>query len=175
MNKSLYLILFACVCFFASCSNGDYLANPTANSNNGINPITPLESDEFTWSGNDPVSADINGAHWIADWSYYTIDSTWANIITAGKGSQVMYIYLRDVWKDNLYDIGYKVPSRYIKWSDSVNHEYVTFYSNLGNSGAVFMTRNDSAGIAGKFYFTGVSLSGQVINLTNGHFSREKW
>lgn len=174
MKKIIYALAVAGISVLASCSNGDYKASPDNNTNNSVNPIAPLTSSQYTWTGAEPVSANINGSPWTADVAYFSNDSTWANVIVAMKGSQVMYLYLRDVWKDNVYDIGYKVPYRYIIWTDSVDGTYSAFYSNLGNSAGLKMNQNDSATIKGQFYAKAVDSKGRVVNISNGYFKLSK-
>ncbi|MES2704757.1 MAG: DUF6252 family protein [Bacteroidota bacterium] len=176
MKKIFYSLMVAGVLGLAACSNGDYEANPDSNTNSGINPIDPLTSDDFNWSGGEPVSATINGAGWKADAAYLTIDSTGANVLVAVKGHQVMAFYLRDVWKGNVYDIGFKQEFRHIMWSDSVGQTYNVYDSKLGNSAGIkIIENNDSLNVfSGQFYFKGVSPKGDVVNVTNGYFKVTK-
>lgn len=175
MKKIIYALAVAGISVLASCSNGDYKASPDNNANGSVNPVSPLTSSEYTWNGQDPVSADINGAHWQADVAYFSLDSTWANILVASKGSQIMYFRLADVWGGNIYDLGYKVPNRYIVWTDSVDGTYTAFASNLGNSAGLKVNQNDSAVIKGQFYAKAVSTSGKVVNISNGYFKLNKY
>jgi hypothetical protein len=174
MKRIFYALAVAGISVLAACSNGDYKASPDNNANGSVNPVTPLTSTQYSWSGEDPLSANINGAYWKADEAYFMMDSTFSNILVGRKGNQLIYFYLRDVWKDNLYDIGYKVPYRYIAWTDSVDGTYSAFYSNLGNSAGLKMLRNDSAGIQGLFYAKAVDAKGRVVNVSNGYFNLKK-
>ena len=174
MKKILYAFLFTGICAWTACSNGDYQANPSSPGNGGIAPVNPLTSTQFSWSGTAPFSANIDGAGFVADNAYYTHDSTWANQIYASKGSTQFYFYLSDVWKDNLYNLGYHQYTRYCQVSDSVSGLYETYYSFNGNSGGLWMLENDSAYFAGQFYFKGITDKGKVINITNGYFKLAK-
>lgn len=188
MNKLFQsILLFAGACAsLCSCSNGQYSASPSSNANSSINPLQPLTSSQFTWGGTAPMSADINGTHWLADYATYGKDSLFANEVVGYKSADgtILAFYLSDSWANNLYNTGYQQYKRYgvyIDHSDSSTlspfldktsaaakaHNY---YSYIGNSGEVNMIRNDSAYFEGKFYFQGVNAAGQIINVMNGYF-----
>lgn len=175
MNRIFYaLLLLAGIYGIASCSNGDYSANPASPQAGSINPLNPLTKNQFTWGGTNPVSADINGVHWVADAASFALDTSGANVIIATKGVNIMMFYLRNVWSGNLYDMGYKVSSRYASYIDSASSLSGYYFSYLGNSGEVYMVENDSAIIKGMFYFQGVTTDGKLINVSNGYFNIAK-
>lgn len=180
MKKILYSVLLAAIsCVAVSCSNGDYQANPDSNANNAVNPITPLTASEFTWGSDDdaPFSADINGVHWKADNAYWGIDSSFANLIFASKdnSAKIFNLYLKDVWKDNLYDMEWANYNRFATFGDSVNGDFPIYRSQLSNSGGVLILQNDSLKFKGKFYFKGVTTDGKIVNITNGYFDLKKF
>ena len=166
------VLLFSGIIGFSACSNGDYIANPSSNGNSAINPITPLTAAEFTWSGQEPLSADINGVHWKADAVTFGLDSTGANIMiaTSASGGKMMYFRLSDVWSGNLYDLEFKNVKRWSYYADSVGSLLGYYRSDLGNSGEIKIVENDSAVISGLFYYEGVTPGGQIASIKNGYF-----
>jgi len=174
MKKVLYtMLMFAGIASFSACSNGDYVANPSDNTNNGINPLNPLTDAEFTWSGETPLSADINGSHWKADEARWGLDTTGANIIVATKGNRMMYFRLIDVWSGNVYDMQYN-SKRFSYYVDSIGYAPGYYQSQLGNSGEIKIVQNDSNYIVGQFYYKGVNVNGKAASITNGYFKISK-
>ena len=190
MRKALYSLLFMAgvTAALASCTNGDYTANPSSNANGSINPLLPLTSSQFTWAGTEPMSCDINGTHWVADAAYFAINPLNSNLIQGIKGSDStateICLSLNDVWKDNLYNMGYHIYNRWGGYYSllvpnpfaaptAVTGPYI-YLSNIGNSGEVKILTNDSASIKGQFYFQGVNSKGQIMNITNGYFNISK-
>jgi hypothetical protein len=190
MKKALYslLLLAGITVALTSCTNGDYTANPSSNANGSINPLLPLTSSQFTWSGTDPMSCDINGTHWVADAAYFSVNPLVSNRIQGIKGSDStaseICLSLNDVWKDNLYNMGYHIYNRWGAYytfafgdpfaEPSTDIAPFIYYSHLGNSGEIKILTNDSASIKGQFYFQGVNSKGQVMNITNGYFNISK-
>ncbi len=160
------------VALFAACSNGDYVANPSSNSNGSINPLDPLKEGDFTWSGTDPMSADINGTNMVFG-AYWRLDSG-RNTLTGTNGTKMIVLSLKDVYTNNLYDMGYQQYQTNGFVTDSFGNVDSYYFSVLGNSGGVWISQNDSAVIKGKFYFQGVNSRGQVMNITHGHFNVSK-
>lgn len=178
MKKIFQALLIAGIsASLVSCSNGDYVVDPSDNANGSVNPITPLTAAEFTWGGTKPFSAEINGSMWVADRANFTLDGSGGNVIVATKDGSpaVMSLYLKDVWSGNLYDMEWKNNIRYATYSDSVENKYETYFSALSNSGGLLMDRNDTAVIAGKFYFKGVSLDQKTVTINKGFFHIEKY
>lgn len=177
--KKIIVGLFALSALtFASCSNGDYQADPASPANGAVNPKTPLGDDEFTWNGSEPISMKINGTPWTADQASFYLDTSGSNVITGTKDGKagVIAMYLRDVWKGNSYPMEWKNYSRRAAWGDSVgNNEWVIYTSDRSNSGGIRIIRNDSAVIEGKFYFKGVSINEEVVNISEGYFKINKW
>lgn len=179
MKKILYTLLLISGGAIAlqSCNNGDYTANPDTNANTSINPLNPLSADDFTWGGSDPFSANINGSPWQAEVAQFAYDTLGNSYVIATKGTSMFRMTLNSVWAGNLYDLPWKtVTDRYVVYTDSAGTggpgSY--YYSNLGNSGRVFINRNDSAQFLGRFYFQGVNAYGKVINITDGYFKIDK-
>jgi hypothetical protein len=173
MKKLLYGILICSVVGgMMACSNGDYQADPQSPVNGVVNPATPLSGDEFSWSGSEPLSMDVNGKKWVADFATFVLDTSGSNVITAYKtGSPAMiHMVLRDVWKDNVYAMEWQNYSRRSEWYDSVQGNWVKYTSDRSNSGGVKILRNDTAVIEGKFYFKGVSIDNKTVNISNGYF-----
>lgn len=174
MKSKLIGFSLIALSLFASCSNGDYQASPTSNANNSINPLNQLKAEDFTWSGTDPVSLDINGAHWVADFAIWGID-TLGDYIYASKGKNTLFISMNDSWPGNLYTLANKNGKRWGYWTDSTNTGYQVYFSDLGNSGQLYMKNNDTAYIKGLFHFKGVSkYENKVVNITNGYFKIHK-
>lgn len=174
MKKVFYSLLCAgSLLGFAACSNGDYNANPDSVENGAVNPITPLTSDEYNWGGTDPMSAEINGAGWVADNASFTLDGSGSNVLVGTKdgSAKVMRLSLKDVWSGNLYDMGWKNTDRYGLLTDTVNNVFTPYYSYLGNSGGIKIIYNDTDAIKGMFYFKGVTLDGQVVTVNKGYFN----
>ncbi len=174
MKKILYsALLFGSVCLgMASCSNGDYIANPSSNGNNSVNPLNPLKPGDFIWTGTAPLSLKINGSSWVADSVIYLVDSLGYNLILGIKNKKIqLYLHLQDTYADNLYNMGYNQYNRLGIWADSFGYSFsdsAYYFSALGNSGQLYMTQNDTDFYAGKFYFQGVNAMGQVINISDG-------
>jgi len=174
MKKIVYSLVLGAfvVAGLASCNNGDYINDSTSNANGAVNPVTPLKSSEFTWGNPDEkLSADINGAHWSADYVDFSLDSTGANVITGYKNnsSVIVQLYLRDVWgPDNVYSMEWENMSRHGMYMDSKNFTDGAYYSYLSNSGGLKMTYNDTNAIKGLFYFKAISNNGKIVNLANG-------
>ncbi len=178
MKKIFYTFLVGAITLsLASCSNGDYQADPASNANGAVNPVTPLADDEFNWKGEDPVSCDVNGTHWKADYASFVLDTSGANLIQAGKNGVIgrLSFYLKDVWKGNTYPMEWKDYNRYAAYYDSVDKTFTGFFSYLSNSGGLKIIQNDSAVIKGYFYFKGISPEGKIINVSNGWFNINKW
>jgi len=165
-------LLCVTVAFFAACSNGDYVANPANASNSSINPLDPLKPADFTWTGTEPISADVNGVNMVFSGGW-ALDSG-KNIIAGTNGTSWMYLSLKDVYAVNLYGMGYNTYTTWGAYWDSLGVSGSAYYSYLGNSGAVYITRNDSAGMVGQFYFLGVNARGQYKNITHGYFKIDK-
>ncbi len=180
MKNLFYSILLVTgvACVVASCSKGAYNANTAANANGSINPLTPLTTpDQFNWigSGQDPMSATINGVGWKASYATWSLDTFGGNVIKGYLGGQIMYLYLNQVYQGNIYPMGYHDYLQSGSWSDSVGGAYLSYYSYYGNSGEVYITHNDSAYIQGLFYFKGITGSGQVTTVSNGYFKLNKF
>jgi hypothetical protein len=175
MKSKLCGFFLIALCIFSSCSNGDYLASPTSNANNSINPLNQLKAEDFNWKGTDPVSLDINGTRWVATWAAWGLDSNGDYIMATG-GGKTLFMSISDSWPNNLYTLANLNLKRWAYWIDSTNNTYQLYFSDLGNSGQLFMNRNDSAVIKGLFHFKGVAkYENKVINITNGYFNIQKY
>ena len=178
MNKLSYtILLFVCLCgSFASCDNGAYTANPGGSPAGVVNPLHPLTSSEFTWSGTGPLGCMVNGTPFVSDSAYTTwsLDTSGGNSIMGLKGIQGISLYLRNVYAPNVYSMNFH--SYYISgaWIDSLTNVSTYYLSYLGNSGEVKITENDSAYIRGLFYFEGISTTGNIVAVTNGYFNIKK-
>jgi hypothetical protein len=178
MKKIVYSVLF-CIsisAFLWSCSSGAYVANSSSPANNSVNPLNPLTTSQFTWTGVDPVSCNINGTPWVADSATYSlIDSTGANVVLAYKNKKlVLSLYLVRTWQGSLYNMGYKqynTTGTYFPDSTLTNY----YYSALGNSGELYMQKNDTVNFQGRFYFQAVNTKSQVVNISNGYFNLKKY
>ncbi len=183
MKKKLYYTLLAVsvALVFNACSNGAYIANPSANANLCINPLNPLKPSQFSWSGTTPVSATINGHSWVADSVGWVLD-TGFNYIYAKKGNNVLMLGMRGVYSSSLYSLGYQHYETYAWYTDSMPGSFSSFsynnpkfyISSLGNSGEVYIAENDSAFIKGEFYFQGKNNKGDIICIDNGYFNIAK-
>jgi len=169
-NIVYYLFLFISLSFFVACSNGDYIANPSSNINGSVNPLHPLAATDFTWTGTDPLSANIDGAPFVATWATFSFDSG-VNVIAGIKGNKVIYLYLTNTWAANLYNMGYHQYNSSGYYGDSTN----VYWSYYGNSGGLYVLQNDTFRIKGLFYFQGINAKGEVINVSNGYFNVPKW
>ena len=177
MNKIFYsILLFAGVCIaVAACSSGAYVANPAANANGSINPLNPLKYNQFTWAGTAEFSVNINGSQWVADTAYVAfVDSLQTNYVYAQKGSNLVKMWLSNVWGGNVYNMGFKVYSCIAQYTDSISSISGYYISALGNSGEFCMNTNDSIAFNGQFYFQGVNSIGTVYNFSNGYFNLTK-
>ena len=181
MKKVLFSI-FALwgVLSFSSCSNGEYIANPTTNANVSANPLNPYSTDAFSWTGSNAVSAKINGTYFHADstQAVWALDSG-SNVIAAYTGlSYGIYLKLKDVYKGGIYSMGFNKTDRMGVWYDTSGtgtHKYKAFFSNFGNDGQVKIIQNDSNRIVGQFYFQALdSIGGFVVNVTEGWFNIKK-
>jgi hypothetical protein len=174
MKSTVRSILFlAILSFFVACSNGDYVANPASNANGSINPLHPLAAGDFNWANNgtNPMSADINGTHWIGSGYTYGFDSG-LNTIVGYNGSKAIVLVLTDPYAGNLFNMGYGQYNTMGYYTDSLGDTANYYYSVLGNSGGLEMlVYNDTIGIKGLFYFQGVNRKGAVVNITHGYFS----
>jgi hypothetical protein len=172
MKKIFLGLALAGLGMMTACSNGDYTANPSGNTNGSVNPVTPLTSGEYTWGGADPMSVYVNGSYWTPDWAGAGYpDSTGGTTIGGVKGSRAIVIYVRDMWGGNVYNTGYNSTYRWVAIADSMNGVYDTAYSYLGNSAGTMMVKNDSSGYKGLFYAKCVSKRGNVVNLSQGYFN----
>ena len=179
MKNGFYtILLFAVICgVFAACTGGNYNASPDNNANGAVNPLTPLTSSQFTWTGTDPISATINGVPWVASlgtWSFDTAGGG-ANVLTGVSGSTVVQLYLSGVYAGNIYGMNYHDYGQFVDVSDSVSGAYYSYSSVYGNSGEVQIVENDSARIKGYFYAKCLTPSGQVLVINNGYFNLPKY
>ncbi|MCF8450310.1 MAG: hypothetical protein K9G49_10620 [Taibaiella sp.] len=180
--KKIFHTVLCCLVILGlnACSNGDYNADPASNANGAVNPITPLTPTQFTWTGDEPMSADINGNRWKADNATWALDTNGANIVLGTKDNSPIRLsfYLSDVWGDvnggNTYSMEWKDYDRFGLYTDSMSIIEGGFYSYLSNSGGIKILRNDSVVFQGLFYFKGVSPTGKVVNISNGYFKIDK-
>ncbi len=184
MKNTFYtLLMVAGVCFtLGACSSGEYNANPSSPANQSINPLAPLDSAGFNWasSGVRPLSATINGAGWVAKDSlggWFFDDSTGADVIYGVSGLQGIKLYLLGAYAGKIYSLGYHEYKTWGLYTDvdtslAAGHAY---YSYFGNSGEVQILQNDIHAIVGMFYFQGATSTGNVVNVTNGYFSCNKY
>jgi len=176
-NVFYSILLFAGICcaFFA-CSKGAYNADTSSGVNNIVSPLTPLDSAGFTWlnTGSSPMSADINGVHWVAGYGTWALDTVGGNKIYGVLGGKVMYLYLNQVYQGNIYPMAFHDSLQSAIWSDSLNGGYNSYYSKYGNSGEVQILVNNATTIEGLFYFKGITTEGQVVAVTNGYFKLPK-
>lgn len=184
MRKLFYSILLvtAVSLMLGSCSNGEYVANPTTNGNNSGNPLNPLKADQFTWSGSGLFSVKINGNLWVADTAYYWLDTNGVNRIYAYKDSfrQEITLYLANTWSGNLYNMGPKQYNMLATWIPNtlaivIDPKTGFYMSALGNVGQMYMVTNDTMTYNGRFYCQTVSPEGDIVNLSEGYFNLTKW
>lgn len=178
MKRVLYTFLFMAglSVMLSACSGGDYKANASSPANNSINPLKPLTASQFTWSGVDPVSANINGSPWVADSAMYFLDSTGANVIFAYNGTQALYLYFRNTWQGGLYNMGFNNYDVIGEWVNMDSSFVSTSWhiSALGNSGEMYMQQNDTVVFKGRFYCQAVNSHGDIVNISNGYFNFNK-
>lgn len=161
----------------ASCTQADYLADATDPANESVNPMNLLTADDFNaWDGTPPLSAKVNGVGYQALSTATTYDFVGGfNIIKAFTNSKdYFYLKMANVYAGNVYNMGSLEQDRTCYFRDSTNG--VTYYGNLGNVGQVYITRNDSANISGKFHFQALSaMNGILINVSTGYFNVNKY
>lgn len=179
MKKALFSIIFvAAASLFFACNNGEYNANPISNANGSVNPLNTLDSATFEWTGQDAVSAYVNG-------TYFHADSTQANWVLATGGVNVITAFtslthgfimsMSGVYGNNIYNMGYTVTNPMIAYTDSIPTGPITYYSYFGNVGQVEIVRNDAQRIIGRFHFQALNqVGGSVINVSNGWFNLHK-
>ncbi len=176
-NVFYSILLFSCICIgFAACTGGAYNASPSSNANYVINPLTPLTQSQFTWGVGSTVGAMgavINGVPWATNNVSWGLD-TGANVLHGILGSQIMYLYLKNVYTGNIYPMSYHQYNQSCTWSDSVGSTYNVYPSYYGNSGEVYITLNDSLSIQGMFYCEGITSTGQITAINNGYFNISK-
>ena len=136
-----------------------------------------LTADDFNaWNGVAPFSATVNGVghQSVAGGTTYGFAGGY-NIIKAFSGPKnYFYLKLTNVYAGNVYNMGSFDIERTCFYKDSVNG--ITYYGNLGNVGQVYIIRNDSANITGKFHFQALSaLNGSLINVASGYFNVNKY
>ena len=120
------------------------------------------------------MSANINGAGWVADNATFALDSG-QNVIIGYKGTtQILALYLSNVYQVNIYNMGYHQYNTWGYFTDSIGNVNRYFQSVLGNSGEVQILVNNPNTIEGLFYFQGINLRGDVTNITNGYFNISK-
>lgn len=172
--SALFILSFSFL--LVACNNGDYKANPDNPTNGAINPLNPLTASQFNWSGVTPVSLNINGALWVADSAFYFMDTAGNNTVYAFKDKQALFLYFKDTWQGNVYSMGFHQYSCIGQWLqlDSFYSANSYYQSALGNSGGLYISRNDTVRFAGEFYFHGVNGNGQSVSITNGFFDLKK-
>lgn len=188
MRQIFYSILLVGAISFVltACSNGDYIANPSTNANQSINPLNPLTSSQFNWVGISPMSVKINGgALQKMDTAWYYLDTkSGFNYIVGMKGAKKVALRLFDVWGNNMYMLTYKdtatrlvelADSVKIKVGDSTVNTLNIWSTHFGNSGEIKILRNDSATISGMFYCQLADTAGAVTNISEGYFTLPKF
>ncbi len=195
MKKLLnFLTLATLSATLFSCAK-DYTANPSSAINQSINPYNPLDSAGFAQFTNNAgaFSCYINGQFFqlpepIVRWGWNATTGS-DQIIAAVDSNYGMVLNLKDTWSNGIFDFdpGTWNGSQYI---NKVGKIYATvfdsvlsknyFQSIIGNSGRVYIIRNDgysdTARLIGRFYFNcRDTVSGTVINVTEGYFNIKKW
>ncbi len=174
------LLFLSASIVLASCSNGDYSADPSGNANGSVNPLKPLTAGDFTWSGSGKFSVKVNGGGLIStDSAYWSLDTSGANTIEAWtKDGKWFRMYLKDTYTGNVYNLGFKqynTQIRMLSGVDTATLTYTYYESVKGNSGGIYIDRNDSAVIEAHFYAQTINPLNQVNNLSEGHFRFEKF
>ena len=179
MKKLLFSIMAVVgACTFFACSNGDYIANPTSNANNSVNPLNVLDSAAFSWTGSDAISAYVNGTYVHIDsnhTSFYLSSVDGSNNISGILGVSHGFVFvLKNVYAGSVYDMSYNDFDHYVSWSDSVDTPR-TYYSYLGNVGQIQIERNDPLRMIAKFHFQALDkVNGIVMNISNGWMNIHK-
>lgn len=176
-TRLLSLLAFITIISITSCTQADYLADANDPANESVNPMNLLTADDFNaWDGTAPLSAKVNGVGYQALSSGTTYDFVAGfNIIKAYTNSKdYFYLKLSNVYAGNVYNMGSLEQDRTCYFKDSTNG--VTYYGNLGNVGQVYIIRNDSANITGKFHFQALSaMNGILVNVSSGYFNVNKY
>jgi|GEM_PF-2236915 len=171
---------------FAACNNGDYDANPDTNYSGEINPLNPKGgmNTAFDWTGNDPMSMEVNGEAWKADGG--SITTAWENDIEywkiggirlTGLGSNLTLTLKKPIAAGNEIDIsaGSLSSGLYLRRIDpDMNPVYDVFNSQLASAGRVKILEYDDAHIKGLFYFLGRSNGTFYVNIQKGYFNINK-
>ena len=157
-----------------ACSNGDYNTNAGSVASSSANPLNQLDSAGFNWTGTDPLSAKINGQLVVFDSATTNYSfSLGVNAVLGIKGIQGLILSLKDVYGDNIYNIGYQQYTHYGCWYDTLTSPTAQYVSYNGNVGQVLVLRNDTRFI-GKFYFQGKNAKGELLNVSEGWFNVPK-
>ena len=179
------IIAIAGIYLFSACNNGDYVANPTTNSNNSANPLSFLQADQFSWNGTDALSAKIDGSFFNSDTlhtSWFLDTAGFDNIVGVTSTFHGFALRFKGVYAGNLYPFGTLTnfnSTRICTYFDSVDRPRV-YTSAAGNVGELYLIQNDDftgplARIKGKFYFQAVDTSGKIVNVTEGWFNIKKF
>ncbi|MCD6013774.1 MAG: hypothetical protein K0Q79_3636 [Flavipsychrobacter sp.] len=181
MKKTfLPALLFVSMCFaLIACSNGEYSANPGGNGNGSVNPLKPLTASEFNWAGVGKFSVKINGSLVSSDSAYWMLDTSGANRVFAWmKDGKYFHLYLKDTYTGNLYNMGFKqylTACHYQAKTDTSATVFDAYQSVLGNSGGIYINRNDSAVMEARFYCQTINARNEVVNLSEGYFKIDKF
>lgn len=152
----------------------DYVANADNNGNQSSNPLNLLSAKDFTWGGEKPLSADIDGVHYVADPAYTSFAlSSGNNLVVSMKNGQGFVMNLGDVWGGNVYNINsMRMPQEYrsINYYDSAGDPRI-YYCDRGLVGQVYITQNDTDVVEGKFYLQAANKdTTKIIAITKGYF-----
>ena len=172
----LSIIALVAICSFMACSNGDYNTNVASTTvNNSGNPLNPLDSAGFNWTGSGAFSAKINGVLYQGDSSNTVYSfSLGNNMITSVIGTQGFFLNYKDVYSNNIYNAGFQAYNQYGIWQDTISSPTAQYYSYNGNVGQVQILRNDNFRFIGKFYYQGKNSNGAIVNVSEGWFNLHK-
>ena len=180
-NFVLFVLSLSGIMFLFSCGK-TYDANTATYANQSANPLNLLDNAGFNsqWTDSTPtISAYINGVFMNIDsshcaWFRGSISGCDSIIGVNPNGAGIM-LNLHFAYAGNILNIRDTTSRNFAQYFTSTPFK-VYNTTNLGNVGQVQMLRNDNLRMIGRFYYQCLdSVSGNVVNVSNGYFNIHKY
>ena len=183
MKKLVFSVLISAgaILGLVSCNNGDYSATPDGGNVNPLNPPGGLDY-SYNWSGTDPMSLELNGNPWKADYAVmmempfndkaYMVSGM---NYSSGDTTSCTIMFQKNVQAGNLIYIFYGNTDQTASFTTKLSDPNQMYESTLTNVGEVKILENDDTHVKGQFFFLAKSpVTKQYVNIQKGYFNVKK-